>query len=67
MCIRDSFQCVGDEPHTEEFTDMINGRRDTLEDNRQKSMRKRDCSRYLTETDRDMVMVDTTANADIAN
>ena len=46
---------------------MINGRRDTLEDNRQKSMRKRDCSRYLTETDRDMVMVDTTANADIAN
>ena len=61
------FQCVGDEPHTVEFVDTIDGRRDDLESNRQNKMRRNDCTRFTTETDSDMVVVDTTAYRDILN
>lgn len=42
------FQCVGDEPHTEEFTESITDKRDNLEQTRQNTMRSKDCHRYTT-------------------
>lgn len=61
------FQCVGDEPHTEEFTESITDKRDNLEQTRQNTMRSKDCHRYTTQADQDFVVVDTTSKNDITN
>ena len=55
------FQCVGDPPHTKAFVDSINDKRTNLIDSGLNEMRAADCSRYVTELDRDKVVVDSTA------
>ena len=60
------FQSVGDPPHTKEFVDGISGKRQRLIDNNMNEMRRQDCTRYTTQLDRDMVVVDTSAAYEIA-
>jgi len=59
------FQCVGDEPHTEQFLNKITGTRQTLITNRQEKMRHDDQHRFVTEVDSDRVVVDIKASEDI--
>ena len=55
------FQCVGDPPHTDAFVDEISDKRTSLIESGLNEMRAADCSRYMTELDRDKVVVDSTA------
>ena len=55
------FECVGDPPHTDEFVEEVNAKRNDLITSTKNEMRHEDCSRFVTETDRDKVVVATTA------
>lgn len=59
------FQCVGDEPHTQEFVDNINNNRTNLIEKRACAMREKDSHRFVTEVDSDKVVVDINAQKDI--
>jgi hypothetical protein len=53
------FRCIGDEPHTKEFTDGVNEERSDLIENNLLVKRDCDVNRYKSEIDRDFVVVDT--------
>ena len=59
------FQSVGDPPHTQQFVDDVEGKRQRMITNEMNTMRRQDCTRYSTELDRDKVVVDTTAASEI--
>ena len=60
------FQCVGDPPHTEEFVESLQNRRQYALDSQADEMRAKDCGRFATQIDSDKVLVATTALADLA-
>lgn len=55
------FQCVGDEPHTEQFVQTIDDTREGLIQKRKECMRDKDSHRFVTEVDSDKVVVDINA------
>jgi hypothetical protein len=55
------FQCIGDEPHTNEFVEGILGGRSDLNTKRQFNMRNKDQLRFAIEVDSDKVLVDINA------
>jgi len=59
------FRCIGDEPHTKEFTDGVNEERSDLIENNLLVKRDCDVNRYKSEIDRDFVVVDTDIAKDL--
>ena len=59
------FQCVGDPPHSNEFVDSINNKRNNILENESRDMRDTDCHRFETQVNQDKVVVNTTTQGDI--
>lgn len=51
------FECTGDPPHTEEFTDGVVSKRENFINTRLEDMRGKDCTRYSSEVNSDKVVV----------
>jgi hypothetical protein len=56
------FECIGDEPITDNTIDGIDSKRKLMIDDKNNQMRDEDCHRYKMEIDTDKVVVDTDLN-----
>lgn len=59
------FQCVGDPPHSQQFVDDIEGRREYTLQTEADHMRTQDCQRFQTEFDSDKVVVETSVYGEL--